>query len=107
MAKYCGMIGFAKSVQTAPGVDTLVVEEHKYYGDIIDDNRKWEKSEQLNDDLNVTNKISIIADAFATENLSAMRYAKFMGAAWKIRSVSIAYPRIILTLGGLYNGQTC
>lgn len=104
MAKYCGMIGFGVTVKTAPGVKSVQTEERKYYGDILDDTRKWESGEQVNDDFNITNKISIIADKFATQNLDAMRYATFMGIKWKIRSASISYPRIVLSLGGVYNG---
>lgn len=103
MAKYCGMIGFGETVKTAPGVYTPKITERKYYGDILDDSRRWESGEQVNDDFNIANKISIIADRFATQNLNAMRYATFMGIKWKIKSASIAYPRIILSLGGEYN----
>ena len=105
MAKYCGMIGFMMTAETAPGVDTQDIEERKYYGDILDDSRRWEaSSEQVNDNFNIMNKISVIADNFITKNLHAMRYATFMGAKWKIKSVSVAYPRIILNLGDVYNG---
>lgn len=104
MAKYCGMIGFGVTAKTAPGVRTPQIEERKYYGDILDDTRKWESGEQTNDDFNIANKISIIADKFAAQNLNAMRYATFMGIKWKIKSASISFPRIILSLGGEYNG---
>lgn len=105
MAKYCGQIGFGSTSKTAPGVQTLIIVEHTYYGDVIEDVKKWENSEQMNDNLNVMNKISILADTFAIQNLDSMRYATFMGVKWKIRSVSVSFPRMILSLGGVYNDQ--
>lgn len=105
MARYYGTIGFGMPVERAPGVEVLQTIEKPYYGDVIDDTRRWEQGEQLNDDLNITNKISIIADSFATQNCGAMRYATFIGVKWKIKSVTVAYPRLILNLGGVYNDQ--
>lgn len=104
MARYYGMIGFGTTKETSPGIDTVEIIEKPYYGDVLDDSRRWESSEQLNDDFNIMNKISIVADTFATQNLQAMRYATFLGVKWKIKSAYINYPRITLSLGGEYNG---
>lgn len=103
MAKYCGKIGYGMTVEKTPGVFVLEVTERTYYGDVIDDTRKWEKGEDINDDFNITNKISILADSFAYENLNAIRYAEFMGIKWKVKSAGVSYPRLILSLGGVYN----
>lgn len=106
MAKYCGIIGFSSTLEKDgnPGVYIPEIVEKKYFGDILEDNRRWEQKDKINDDLNITNRISVIADLFMTANMGAMKYATFMGTKWNIRSVSIAYPRVILSLGGLYNG---
>ena len=103
MAKFFGKIGFTKTEETAPGVYREVITERDYRGDVLRNTRKWENGEHLNDDLNVNNQISIVADAYANENFFAMRYISWMGAYWKITNVEVQRPRLILTIGGVYN----
>ena len=105
MAKFYGVIGYAETKETAPGVWREVITERSYYGDVIRNTRRWESSEHLNDDLNVNNLISIVADAYANENFFAMRYITWMGSKWKVTNVEVQRPRLILTIGGLYNEQ--
>lgn len=105
MAKYYGVIGYAETVETAPGVYEEQITERNYYGELVRNTRRLQTSDQVNDDINIANEISIIADPFATQNFHAMRYIKFMGAKWKITNVEVRYPRLILTIGGLYNGD--
>ena len=105
MAKFFGSIGYAVTSETKPGVYEKQIIEREYFGDVNRNIRKLENSEHLNDDINVSNEISIVSDPFANENFYSMRYAEFMGTKWKITSVEVKYPRLILTLGGVYNGQ--
>ena len=105
MAKYYGVIGYAETVETAPGVYEEQITERKYYGELVRNTRRLQTSDQVNDNINIANEISIIADPFATQNFHAMRYIEFMGAKWKITNVEVRYPRLILTIGGLYNGD--
>ena len=79
--------------------------ENLCYGDLIKNTRRLESSGSVNDDINISNQISIVADPYANENFYAMRYVKFMGAKWKISDVEVQYPRLILTIGGVYNEQ--
>lgn len=104
MAKFCGNIGFMLTKETSPGVWTPVYEERKYYGDVLSNTRRWEASEYVNDNLVINNRISILADKFAYENFSAMRYVTWNNVDWKITSVDIQRPRIILSMGEVYNG---
>lgn len=106
MPKFYGPIGYAETKETAPGVWTEVITERYYYGDVIRNTRRLQTSDKVNDDINVSNEISIVADPFANGNFHAMRYVGFMGAKWKISNVEVQYPRLILTLGGVYNGQS-
>ena len=106
MAKFFGKIWFTKTEETAPGVYREVTTERDYRGDVLRNTRKWENGEYLNDDLNVNNQISIVADAYANENFFAMRYISWMGAYWKITNVEVQRPRLILTIGGVYNKPT-
>lgn len=101
--KFCGNIGFAETVETRPGVWSEQITERRYFGDITRNLRRLQDNAKVNSDINVSNEISIVADPFANENFHAMRYVDFMGAKWKIESVEVQYPRLILSIGGLYN----
>lgn len=104
MAKWCGKIGYAITKETEPGLWEPVIVERKYYGDLISNRWKRQNSGGINDDINISNSISIIADPFANQNLGSMAYVECTGAKWKISDVEIQFPRLILTVGGLYNG---
>lgn len=105
MAKFYGVIGYAVTKETAPGVWTEEITEQSYYGDLTRNMRRLQDSGDLNDDINVANEIGIVADPYANANFHSMRYVAFMGAKWKISKVEVQYPRLILTLGGVYNGK--
>ena len=103
MARFSGKIGYAVQSETAPGVWTESIKERPYYGDILRNSRRLQSSGMMNDDIEISNRLSIIADPYAFENFHAMRYVKFMGSKWKISEAEVQYPRLILSLGGLYN----
>lgn len=103
MAKFSGKIGFAVIEETKPGVWTERMVEHRYYGDLMRNTRRLQSSGNLNDNVIISNQISIVADPFAKENFHAMRYVELYGAKWKITSVEVQYPRLILELGDVYN----
>ena len=103
MAKFCGIIGYALTVETESGIYEEKIIENQYFGDVIRNSRRLQERSKVNDDINISNQISIIADPFANNNFHAMRYVEFMGAKWKITDVEVQYPRLLLTIGGLYN----
>lgn len=103
MPKFCGVIGFAVSEDKSPGVWVNRIIERTYYGDLIRNTRRLQTADKVNDDVTISNEISIVSDPYASENFHAMRYAEFMGTKWKITNVDVQYPRLILTLGGIYN----
>lgn len=105
MAKFHGNIGYTLSVETAPGVWTDEISERDYYGDVIRESRQWTNPGQVNDNLVVNNRISIVADDFANENFSAMKYVIWNGVYWKVSTVEVQRPRLILSIGGVYNGN--
>lgn len=104
MARFSGMIGFATATKEN-GVVVEEINERLYYGDVIRNSRRMENSGNLNDNVVLTNSISIIADPYANENFHNIRYAVWMGSKWKVNNVDVAYPRLNLTLGGVWNGQ--
>lgn len=103
MTKFCGKIGFAKTTETAPGVWTPQIEERSYTGDVTRNYRRWDNSEYANDNFNVTNTISIIADSYACECMGLMKYVTWMGTKWKISSIELQRPRLIISIGGVYD----
>lgn len=104
MAKFFGAIGYAETVETSPGVWNEAITERDYYGDVLNNGWKLQSSDKVNDDINIANKISILSDLFANQNIYKMRYVVYMGVKWKIEKVDVQSPRLILTIGGLYNG---
>ena len=104
MAKFYGVVGFAETVETTPGVWTEQITERTYSGDIIRNTRRLQSTDQLNDDITVSNEISIVADPYANGHFYSIRYVAFMGTKWKVSNAEVKYPRLILSLGGLYNG---
>ena len=104
MGKWAGKIGFAVPKETAPGVWKDGIVQRTYYGDMIRNTRRLQSSGNFNDNLVIANELSIIADPYANENFHAIRYAEFMGTKWKISSVQVQFPRLILELGEVYNG---
>lgn len=104
MAKFYGKVGYAESVKVGPGVWDESITERNYYGDVLRYVRKSQTADKSTDDINVDVKISIVSDPYAIDHFHAIRYVEFGGAKWEVPSVEPQYPRIILTLGGLYNG---
>ena len=103
MAKFCGVIGYVRTIEASKGIYEEIVTENEYYGDVIKNTRRLSGTDKVNNDVVISNRFSIIADPFANHNFHAMRYIVFMGAKWKITEVEVQYPRLILTVGGLYN----
>ena len=104
MAKWFGAIGYVDTVETKPDVYEEQVIVRNYYGDLIRNTRRLQSADQVNDNINIANELSIVADPYANDHIHAMRYAEFNGSKWKVTNVEVQFPRLILTLGGVYNG---
>lgn len=105
MAKYYGTIGYAAEVEAESGVWINDIIERKYRVEILKHSLRYQSSGQVNDNVNISNRFSIVADSYAKENSHLMKYVEFMGTKWKISEITVEYPRLILTIGGVYNGQ--
>jgi len=106
MAKFSGVVGFGHAEETAPGVWQDVIVEKVYYGDVLRATRQTDQGQKVNNDLSVSNPISIVADPYANDNFFAMKYVMWRGTRWEITNIREEYPRLILQLGGKYNGIT-
>lgn len=104
MAKFYGPIGFAETKETKPGVHEELIVERKYFGDLLRNTRRLQSTDQLNDNINIANEISIVADPYANDHFYAMRYVELNGVRWKVSNVDVKPPRLVLTVGGQYNG---
>jgi hypothetical protein len=104
MAKFYGKIGYGETVETERGVWKDHIVELPYYGDVVRNTRLLQQGENLNNDLSVGNSISIVADAYANEHFFAIRYVEWAGALWTVTDVEVQSPRLLLRLGGVYNG---
>lgn len=108
MAKFYGIIGYSsteEAEETSPGVWKDKFIERPYTGDVIKNTRRWNSGENVNPDMAVSETISIVADGFVLENLYSMKYVKWHGATLAIVSVEIERPRVIVEIGGLFNGR--
>lgn len=102
--RFFGVVGYGETVMSAPGVYSDSITERPYYGDILRNSRQLREGEHLNNDLTVSNSISIVADAYANDHFFAIRFVEWAGTLWKVEDVTVQSPRLVLRLGGVYNG---
>ena len=104
--RFHGVVGYGESVETAPGVFKDVITEREYYGDVVRDTRQLTPGAGVNDDITVGNRISILADDYATQNYAKIKYVAWNGSLWKVPDVEFQSPRLILSIGSVWNGPT-
>lgn len=104
MAKYYGMVGYAETRETRPGIWEEIITERPYYGDVIRNARRLENGESINDNVVINNSISVVADPYAYRHFANIRFIEWMGAKWKVTNVEVQSPRLLFTIGGVYNG---
>lgn len=106
MARFYGKVGYGKTEDKGNGVHELVITERNYSGDVVRNTRRLETGEKVNDDLTTSTSISIVSDSYANQYFFAIQYVEWAGTLWKVTSVEQESPRLILRLGGVYNGPT-
>lgn len=104
MSKWFGKIGLAQSVETEPSIVEEKIVEHDCFGELLKNMWRVQTGDKVNDDLTIANTLSILADPTLYKHFDSIKYAEIMGVRWKVTEVQIDYPRLTLTLGGLYNG---
>lgn len=105
MSRWYGTVGYAETTETSPGVWEERFTEYQYAGDLTRNHKRYESSEGLNEDLTLQNEISIVADPYSLQNFQYIRYVEIMGTFWRVTSVDVQYPRLILSVGGVYSGK--
>ena len=109
MARYYGRIGFLKAETESDNRPSRYIPqiEERYYGGLLLKNyASQQSSEKPVDDVSLNNDISIVADEYALNNFSSMKYVEFMGTLWEVKSVSVKHPRLHISFGGVYHGPT-
>lgn len=106
--RFFGKVGFGDSVETPPdsGIWKDVITERGYYGDVVRNQRSLETADGVIPDVFVNNSISIVADGHAMTNFHKMRYVEWDEVRWTVANVTVQQPRLILSLGSVYNGPT-
>lgn len=108
MAKYSGKLGLVyPDAETAPGIwAPEKVEEVSVKGDTLNLSKSYSPSSQsINDDLTLSKRVSIIASSDLIADTASMRYLTYLGQRWKIVEIDFQRPRLIFTLGGIWNGR--
>ena len=106
MGKYFGSIGYVSTIETSPGIFEEVITTREYSGDVLRFGSRVEGKEAVNDSFQINNQLSILADPYAYQNFHAIRFVNWLGSNWKVTGVEVQFPRLVLSLGGLYNGDT-
>lgn len=105
MAKWHGVIGFGTTEEVSPGVNKPKIYEKEASGDVIRNTRQYSTGNNLAGEITMSNQLSVLAKPYIIENLQYIKYANWMGVNWRVTSVDVQYPRLILSLGGVYNAE--
>lgn len=106
MARFYGKVGYGQDVDKGHGVHETQITTRYYSGDVVRDYRRSQQGEKVNNDLTTSTSISIVSDTYANEHFFAIRYVEWAGTLWEVTGVDQESPRLILQLGGKYNGPT-
>lgn len=108
MARFHGKVGYGIPVEDPPGSGNWgnEIKEFDYTGDVIRNARNLEAGDKVNSDISLANSISVVADPYAVEHFAFIKYVRWMGVVWTVTTVEVRHPRLILSVGGVYNGQT-
>lgn len=106
MERFYGKVGFVDTTLFSPGVYEEVATERPYYGEVERNSFRLNSGEKVNENVVIVNTITIVADAYATEHFSSIRYVEWLSSKWKVSSVQVERPIIRMTLGEVWNGVT-
>lgn len=104
MARFYDVVGFLDEVETVPGVWESKITENFYTGTTLPNYIRNDSSD-INDTVVLNYKFSILADTYALNHMDDIRYVQYKNTKWKVTNVEPVEPRLILTVGGVYNEQ--
>lgn len=103
--RFFGKVGYQIETESTDSVWAKTMVAKSYFGDVIRNNTRRDTGDTINDQIDINNRISIVADPFAFENFQNMKYVEWLKQLWNIKSIELQPPRIILEVGGVYNGE--
>ena len=105
--KWYGEIGFREEVEESPGDWIPKITKKNFYGDVLRSSWREQQGDKINPDLQVSNKLSVVADPFIQNNFHKIAYVKYGGAKWTVSDVEQDpdRPRLTLSLGSLYHEE--
>lgn len=101
--RYSGKVGYFETVETQPGYFEEKITTRPYQGDVVRTTKRNQLTTNVNDNIMVSNSLSIVADPYAREHFFQIKCAWWQGTWWEVTSVEVQYPRLILELGGPSN----
>lgn len=110
MAKFAGLVGYVTQEESAPGVWSPVENPKPMKGDIIrqsstnGNGSRIGDTGKVNDDITLGHRVSLLGDAYAFENYFSIKWVQIGSKKWTVTSVEMQRPRVIVSLGGLWNG---
>lgn len=107
MNRFHGFIGYGIQKETTPGVYQDIIIEREVYGDIKKNGVRSTNQGNVNNDITLSNIVSVVTNSYFKDNCQHIRYVKINNQYWSVTHVELNYPRSILTLGGVYNGIKC
>lgn len=105
MAKYSGLVGYVTEEEISPGVWQPKNNSRKMRGDIIRQTSNNQNDMKVNNDTTLSHRVSLVGDAYAFSNYYDIKWIDIDGYRWKVSSVEVQRPRIIVSLGGPYTAQ--
>lgn len=105
MARYSGLVGYVTQEETVPGVWSPVENPRTMKGEIIRQSSTNPDHGKINSDISLNHRVSLWGDAYAFDSYYAIKWIQIDGRKWEVTSVEIKRPRIIVTVGGLWNAQ--
>lgn len=98
------VLGFSeKNKEVRPGVWKMQPEEVTHRAKLLTYNKDYDSGEEVNDDLKLRNRYEIVMKDKKLD-YQDMRYVIVKGTKWKVSALEFLEVRIIITLGGVYNG---
>ena len=104
MARFSGLIGYVTQEESVPGVWSSVERTRKMKGNVIRQTASVVTGEGVNDNVSLNHRVSLIGDAYAFDNYFNIKWVKMDTKRWKVTSIEVERPRIIVSLGGIWNG---
>ena len=104
MAKFAGLVGYVTQKESESGVWLPETVERKMRGDVIRAASSFNANEKVNEDIILQQRISLVGDPYAFANFTGLKYVTYLGVKWKVLSIEVNRPRLVVTLGGVWNG---